>query len=221
MILIVEIMTYHSQLEQDKWVHSVLGDKQNGFFIELGACDGLYLSNTLFFEETMGWNGICIEPNDNYFKELCNNRKCIVSDSLIYSEEGHVVNFSMCNAVSGIINENTGPYTNPDANVHVKKVTTTLAKVLQDSNAPSVIDYLSLDVEGQEYTILSTFPFDKYIFRCITVEHNEPHIGNTQQLLIRSVLEMNGYTFVKGNDRLNGSHGPIDDFYVHSSVVKK
>lgn len=213
-------MSYHSQIAQDKWVHSVLGDKSDGFFIELGACDGLMCSNTLFFERTLGWNGICIEPNDNYFKELVNNRKCIVNNSLVYSEEGVEFDFSQCHMTGGIIDENIGPFTSAAKEYLVKKVTTTLSNVLDSSNAPAIIDYLSLDVEGQEYNILRTFPFDKYKFRCITVEHNEPHIGNEHQMLIRALLEKNGYTFVKGNDDVqNWGHGPIDDFYVHSSLV--
>jgi FkbM family methyltransferase len=213
-------MSYNSQIGQDKWVHSVLGDKQNGFFIELGACDGLYLSNTLFFERTLGWNGICIEPNDNYMNELHKNRKCIIRNELIYSEAGVEVNFSLCKAASGIIDEHIGPFTDSNLERSVKKVTTTLANVLESSNAPEIIDYLSLDVEGQEYNILRTFPFDKYKIRCITVEHNAPHIGNEQQMLIRELLEKNGYTYVKGNDDVHGwGHGPIDDFYVYLPLV--
>jgi hypothetical protein len=208
-------MTYYSQIGQDKWVHSVLGNKPNGYFVELGACDGLYLSNTLFFEKELGWNGICIEPNDNYFNKLLKNRNCNICNDLIYSVEGQNVNFALCDAVSGIIDNNIGPFTSEE--VYVSKVTTTLEKVLDRCNAPKIIDYLSLDVEGQEYNILSTFPFDKYKFRCITVEHNEPHQGPEQQMLIREILERNGYTYVKGNDDIhNWGHGPIDDFYIYS-----
>jgi len=48
----------------------------------------------------------------------------------------------------------------------------------------------------------------------------KPHIGNEQQMLIRNLLEKNGYKYVKGNDDvLNWGHGPIDDFYVYSSLV--
>ena len=75
-----------------------------------------------------------------------------------------------------------------------------MENILDNFNAPKIIDYLSLDVEGHEYTILSTFSFTKYKFRCITVEHNEPHVGSKQQMLIREILEKNGYKFVKGND---------------------
>jgi hypothetical protein len=60
--------------------------------------------------------------------------------------------------------------------------------------------YLSLDVEGSEYDILKTFDFDNYKFRCITVEHNEPHVGPEIQMKIRGVLESNGYKYVSGND---------------------
>jgi FkbM family methyltransferase len=209
---------YHSQIGQDKWVHSVLGDKQNGYFIELGACDGIGLSNTLFFERELNWKGICIEPNDYLFQSLTRNRKCHTSNGLAYSAEGYEVGFSLCGALSGVLDENVGPFTSRD--VIVRKTTTTLGKILDSFNAPNIIDYLSLDVEGQEYNILKTFPFDKYKFRCITVEHNEPHVGPKQQKLIRGILEKNGYKFVKGNDDVNNwGHGPIDDFYVYGESI--
>lgn len=211
-------MAYNSQIGQDKWVHSILGNKKNGYFIELGACDGLYLSNSLFFERNLEWNGICIEPNDNYMSELYKNRKCNISNELISSESGKEVEFSYCRSASGIIDENMGPFTSKN-NV-VKKKTKMLSQILDQFNAPNVIDYLSLDVEGHEYSILSTFPYDKYKFRCITVEHNEPHVGSTQQMLIREILEKNGYKFIKGNDDVhNWGHGPIDDFYVYPELV--
>jgi FkbM family methyltransferase len=207
-------MGYNSQIGQDKWVHSVIGDKPDGYFIELGACDGLLYSNTLFFEKELNWNGICIEPNDIYYSQLERNRKCNKSNELAFSESGVLVDFSMCDTVSGIVDNNIGPFTKKDT--IQKKITTTLANILDKFKAPNVIDYLSLDVEGQEYNILSTFPFDKYKFRCLTVEHNEPHVGPEQRTKIRELLENNGYTFMKGNDDvLNWGHGPIDDFYVY------
>jgi hypothetical protein len=102
------------------------------------------------------------------------------------------------------------------------KTTNTLDNVLDSFHAPSIIDYLSLDVEGQEYEILSTFPFEKYSFRCMTVEHNAPHQGPDMQMKIRRLLESKGYRFVKGNDDVQRwGHGPIDDFYVHPEHIPK
>lgn len=211
-------MNYKSQIGQDKWVQSVLGDKPNGYFIELGACDGVYYSNSYFFEKSLGWSGICIEPNDNFLTALRANRSCHVDNGLAFSIEGEEVEFSQCDALGGIIDENIGPFT--ERKNTVKKITTTLGNILDKYQAPSIIDYLSLDVEGQEYNILRTFPFDKYKFRCITVEHNAPHIGTEHQMNIRTCLEANGYKFVKGNDDVQGwNHGPIDDYYVHPELV--
>jgi FkbM family methyltransferase len=211
-------MSYNSQIGQDKWVHSVLGDKLGGYFIELGACDGIHYSNTLFFERKLQWNGICIEPNDNYLEALSKNRRCNISSELVGSYSGQEVDFALDATASSVVDENIGPFTSKE---HiVKKITTTLESVLDRFKAPNIIDYLSLDVEGQEYNILKTFPFDKYKFRCLTVEHNAPHIGPKQQELIRELLEKNGYKYVKGNDDVNNwGHGPIDDFFIFNNAV--
>ena len=205
-------MAYHSQIGQDKWVESVLGPKKNGYFVELGACDGVYYSNTLYFEKEHNWGGLCIEPNDIYFEKLVQTRNCNVSNELVSSEEGHLMDFLMCDSTSGISNT-AGPFTKSDK--IVKKRTTTLGALLDKYRAPSVIDYLSLDVEGHEYSILSTFPYDKYKFRTLTVEHNAPHVGPSEQEKIRILLESKGYRYIRGNEDIhNWGHGPIDDFYI-------
>ena len=41
---------YFSQECQDVWVDQYLKQKTNGIFLEVGAVDGISLSNTLFFE---------------------------------------------------------------------------------------------------------------------------------------------------------------------------
>jgi hypothetical protein len=211
-------MPYNSQIGQDQWVDTVLRQKRGGYFVELGACDGIKYSNTLFFERERDWSGLCIEPNDTYFKLLGNTRKCSISNELVSDTEGQSVIFLNSEAASGILDETVGPFT--QINNPVSKITNTLASVLHKADAPHVIDYLSLDVEGHEYKILSTFPFHAYKFRCLTVEHNEPHVGPEMQNKIRSVLEKNGYKFVKGNEDVHRwGHGPIDDFYIHPDLV--
>jgi hypothetical protein len=55
-------------------------------------------------------------------------------------------------------------------------------------NAPKIIDYLSLDVEGAELFIMKDFPFDRYVFKCMTVERPKDEL--------KSLFERNGYKHV-------------------------
>ena len=53
---------------------------RNGFFIEVGAHDGIFQSNTLSLEKDLGWTGILIEPSISAYLDCVKNRpnsKCI------------------------------------------------------------------------------------------------------------------------------------------------
>ena len=52
----------------------------------------------------------------------------------------------------------------------LKKKAITLEKLLIDGNAPKLIDYLALDIEGAEKKVLEKFPFNKYKFKAISIE---------------------------------------------------
>jgi hypothetical protein len=67
---------------------------------------------------------------------------------------------------------------------------------------------LSLDVEGQEYAILSTFPFDKYKFNVICLEHNSYCDGEENRLKIKNLLLSKGYSLEIAQSQ--------DDFYIRS-----
>ena len=49
-------------------------NREHGTFIEVGAVDGLFQSNTKLLEEQYGWTGILVEPSANLFEQLCKNR---------------------------------------------------------------------------------------------------------------------------------------------------
>lgn len=65
---------FYSQAGQDKWVLEKIGSR--GFFVDVGAYDGIESSNT-YALELAGWKGICIEPNPEAFAKLENNRHSI------------------------------------------------------------------------------------------------------------------------------------------------
>ena len=78
---------------------------KKGFFIEAGAVDGEYLSNTLFFEMKYDWTGLLVEPNPAQLKELyTKHRKAyILPHCLSTKTEVEIVTFEVSDVLSGIM----------------------------------------------------------------------------------------------------------------------
>ena len=75
----IENLNYSkSQLRQDLFVLNELGYKRKGYFVEFGAANGLYISNTYLLEKKFEWVGLLSEPAKFWHKELINNRKCMI-----------------------------------------------------------------------------------------------------------------------------------------------
>jgi len=60
---------WKSQLGQDKFViEKIFNNKKNGTFVEVGAHDGVHLSNTVSLEKFFSWSGVCVEPSRNAWR---------------------------------------------------------------------------------------------------------------------------------------------------------
>ncbi len=202
---------FKGQKGQDKWVvFSALPFKRNGFFVDLDAADGVTQSNTNILESMLGWKGICIEPNPVFQQKLSKKRSCIIDDAVV-SDIRESVNFRVDNGqLGGIIADDTDNNMRVrsdqllDATVIVRQ-SVTLADILERHSAPEKIDYLSLDVEGSEERVIRSLDFEKYTFRCMTVERPTPKVNE--------ILFSHGYIFVK-NKR-------FDSFYIHESLARE
>lgn len=220
-------MTTYSQVGQDRWVLNRLGNKRNGYFIELGGGDGIKLSNTYLLEKEYGWDGVLIEPSFTYEK-MKENRSCQTFKDCIsgvpketqFLEGEADTDEAWGNSThaysSGIADKFDEPLQVPGLGL-VKRLrpggnlrtvqTRTLASVLGEAEAPKEIDYLSLDVEGYEYDILSTFPFDQYDIKLITVEINGDEAMAAQ---IGEHLDQYGYKHVGTLHRLDYCYERMD-----------
>ena len=98
----LDLKTTYSQFKQDLDVIEYLKHKKNGYFIDIGATNGIDISNTYLLEKKYNWNGICIEPQDSYYNKLIKNRKCHTDNSLVFSKTGKELNFSEAGDLSGI-----------------------------------------------------------------------------------------------------------------------
>ena len=170
---------FYSKIGQDKWVLDRHDNKTGGFFVDIGAHDGIELSNTYTLEKDFGWYGICVEANPESFIKLKENRTCSLENSPVLDTSGITVPFyaheedPMLSAVApfGYVKD----YDNNCFRYPQHHLTTiSLNNLLQKHGAPSTIDYISIDVEGFEKEILETFNFTEYDIKCWTVEANGP-----------------------------------------------
>lgn len=198
--------TSKSQLHQDLFVLMYLDFKVNGYFVEFGATNGVYLSNTWLLEKEFGWTGILAEPATIWHDELKCNRRSIIEKRCIWSISDENLIFREAHSISSLEGfgeeDQLSKLRKRGKQYEVKTIS--LTDMLQQNNAPEIIDYLSIDTEGSEYEILKTFDFKRYKIRVITVEHNFTSIRDKiYELLIK-----------KGYKRLHPEISLFDDWYV-------
>jgi len=189
-------MTSYAQLSQDYAVLQYYYYKRNGFFVDIGAYDGTYLSNTYLLESRWGWTGICAEPLPTEFTQLTKVRpESICVNQAVFSIGDIEIDYAVAGLFSGIV-EYLDCHKEFKTAPRIKVQTITLNDLLTRYNAPSYIEYLSLDTEGTELEILKSVDFNKYRFGLIHLEHNAMEPIRTE---IRTFLEAKGYQFRREN----------------------
>ena len=179
---------FYSQSGQDKFMYQTFFKNYNkpGFFTELGALDGILISNSLFYERILGWNGVCIEPTEHHFQRLLKQRKCHKFDDVIFDEEKDVIFYvapPCCDSLNGIkdlyderhlkrIDRETIQYKYKKEDIkEIVKKARTMDSVLREVGVKD-IDFLSLDTEGSELNILKSINWIDTRIKVICVEDN-------------------------------------------------
>lgn len=179
-----------------------------GYFVELGANDGFTESTTIFLEQKKNWRGILIEPSPYQFLSCCNYRSlpgnklycnaCVPFNfkkkfveieyanlmSISFDIENHIIDFKK-HLISG------RSHVKPTArSITFGSLPRTLDSILDESNAPKTIDFLSLDVEGSEIAVLKGINFKKYKFKYMLIECRRP-------IIIKQYLKKHGYLIIE------------------------
>lgn len=210
----LHVSPFFSQCGQDEWVlNEVFDARRNGFprggfFVDLACADGKILNNTLFMERYLGWTGVLIEPNPRFHASVLAQRTSPLCEACVAAEHGRV-DFRIDNLMLGGIvgdgfdnNRGTRGEELQDAEV-ITLEAFPLQDILEQHGAPRDIDYLSLDVEGAEWDVLRHFPFDRYSFKCMTIER--------PPLQLELLLDEAGYLQVRK------SQG--DTFYIRRDML--
>ena len=209
---------YFAQNDLDKKMLKYLNYK-NGYFIEIGANDGFTASNTLAFENKLNWRGVLIEPSPNLFLTCCYYRSkignyiyCNACVPFDYKDEYVVIDYANLMSISASLNNDIKDIESfkKKGKAHLNKfgrklkfgaIARTLTNILNDSNSPNNIDFMSLDVEGAELDVLNGLDFGKYVIKYILVETRdskkiENFLKNHYYIMI-DVLSHHDYLFEK------------------------
>lgn len=151
-----------------------------GFFVEAGALDGLFMSNTKLLED-LGWTGLLIEPSRRAVEVCKKNRKCLIEECALVSSEykrDAVLGDFLFDGEGG-----AGAWSSIGRNSYgyrIGKVFHPMGSYVKARTLDSVfekhdikkVDFLSLDVEGYEMEVLKGVDLTKIDITYILIEVN-------------------------------------------------
>jgi FkbM family methyltransferase len=149
---------FYSQHGEDRWIVEHLALPEKGVFVEVGAAGGIADSNTYYLEQH-GWTGLVVEPNPDVLNELRRCRTCSVAACAVGSDPSRRFFIHPISTWSGF-----------DRGGREILVTTRRLDELLNENRISQIDLLSLDTEGSELDVWSTFDHDIWRPRIVIIE---------------------------------------------------
>jgi FkbM family methyltransferase len=168
---------FYGQYGEDSKLRELFKNKKDGYFVEVGAMEGVRFSNTFLFEK-LGWRGICIEPHPDYFNLLKKNRtQSICIQAAAGSSDKDGVNFytnyrgsmsTLDKNLEGFFKSHYGSFFGGFKTIQVPQIT--LNNVFEKYKVPIEIDLLSIDTEGTEEDVFSGLDFNKYKPRVVIAE---------------------------------------------------
>lgn len=179
-------LRFYSQHGEDYLLWGFFKQKSQGLYIDVGAFDGRYLSNTYSFYKA-GWKGICVDANPEYF-EFCTKyrQNDILINAVCSGTENTKVDF-LCDPTGLYSSKISSPEkldeikarleknNIPNKNITSKAIPSiTLDTILTKNLAPEAkIDFISIDVEGAELEVLKGFNIEKWHPSVIIIEAND------------------------------------------------
>lgn len=183
------MLNFYSQLGEDLFIYQNLINqkREDGTYLELGAWDGLVYSNTKFFQDTLSFNGVLIEPIQSTYTRLTQNRpKDFCVNAAVTQEEGTATYLGdqPTAGISKTISDHMRSANHK--NSHQYTVTTEpLSNILSRAEV-NYLDMFFLDVEGGEYEVLKSMNWEIPVYIvCIELDGtNEEKDKRCRDLLV-------------------------------------
>jgi len=202
-------MQSYSENQLDIKVMKHLSSSKNKIFIEAGANNGIWQSNTLLYERHLGWTGLLIEPNHMKASECRYNRPDSIVEnyalvSSVYKEptiDGYFqfqdFENSLCaQAVTDMPPGFLCPVRWKDT-TPIKVPAIALKVLLKKHDLEGTkVDFFSLDVEGYETHVLDGLDLKKNRPLYILMELVNDKEDSRREDMIK-YMKQNEYTFIE------------------------
>jgi FkbM family methyltransferase len=179
-------MCFVAQHGEDRWLHanwSALQLPEKGFFVEVGAADGVLFSNTLWLERAKGWHGVLVEPDPRW--HIRDRPNCLV-ERVAIGQPGTISFGLMPNPThSGILRSCMSRFSVPSS---------PLTAIL-DKHRIEKLDVLSIDSEGTETEVWKTLDLNRWRPAIVIVEWNTEGLPD-KRAEINSVWHSDGYELI-------------------------
>jgi FkbM family methyltransferase len=161
---------FYGQYGQDAYVlRTIYKNKESGTFVDVGANHPVECSNS-YLLELNGWSGLAVEPQTSLNRLWPETRRTPCLDCAVGDESKDVVFIQASPEEHGHSGVEGFNKVKRDASKHVV-CQKTLDEILRDHGI-SEIDYLSIDVEGYEMSVLRGIDFSKSKIRLIGIEND-------------------------------------------------
>jgi FkbM family methyltransferase len=197
----------------DEIYEKYFGYPSKGYFVEVGAYDGEFVSNTSFLADH-GWQGLYIEPiYDFYLKCLKrhNDNDVTVANVAIGLEEGEKVIFKG-DTLSTLNEDQVSRYKEIDWAQHISFSETVcdqmrLDTLMEKMEVPKNFDILVVDVEGKESEVFKTFDLDEWKPKMLIVELEDNHESfQKYPELVNEIKELRTFIHDKGYTEIFKDH---------------
>ncbi len=187
---------YFAQFGEDEILHGIF-NKNEGVCVEVGGFDGVTGSNTLFFEK-LGWRCLIIEPMPDFCEKIKAVRNCEIAELAASDKIGEVEFF----VASGVETLSTIE-NNDDHFARIKKLSDKEIKKISVKTMPlnnvlidrgyTNIDFMTIDVEGHEMSVLAGMNFNLIAPRILIIEDN----SNGDDSKVRDYMHKHSYVRFK------------------------
>jgi len=181
------------------------GYPSTGYFVEVGAYDGEFVSNTSCLADH-GWEGLYIEPIYNHYQKCLRRHDAnnvTVANVAIGLEEGETTIY-YGDTLTTLDPEQVNRYSEIDWAQHISFSETTcdqmrLDTLMEKIEVPKNFDVLVVDVEGKEAEVFETFDLDEWKPKMIIVELEDEHPSfQKYPELLEKIKTLRGFLQEKG-----------------------